>query len=91
MKPMDYARLLTGAARVSFAKRRSKATVPYKLEFILTFSCGSRCRTCNIWKRYIDNPEEQSRELRPAQIIKTVASAKDYVRWVSLTGGDPYR
>ena len=88
MKPRDYMRLLTGAARVGFARRRRQATVPYKLEFIVTFSCGSRCRTCNIWKRYIEAPEERSRELGVDDFVRTVTSARDHVRWVSLTGGE---
>jgi MoaA/NifB/PqqE/SkfB family radical SAM enzyme len=88
MKARDYAALMGAAAKVEWAKRLGRPTIPYKLEFITTFSCQSRCRTCNIWKRYITDPEEQSRELRPEQIIQTVLSARDHVRWISLTGGE---
>ena len=88
MKPKNYAALMGAAAKVEMARRFGRATIPYKLEFITTFSCQSRCRTCSIWKRYIDEPEQQSLELRPEQIIQTAYSARDHVRWISLTGGE---
>lgn len=88
MRLKDYAAIATGAARVEANRRLGRATIPYKLEFIVTFSCGSRCRTCNIWKRYIDDPEKRSEELTPAEIIKAAASAREHIRWISLTGGE---
>lgn len=88
MKPLDYARILGGAARVEWRRRRGRPAVPYKLEFIVTFSCGSRCRTCNIWQRYIDDPSKRKEELSVDELVRTAASARDYVRWISLTGGE---
>ena len=88
MKPKDYAALIGAAAKVEVARKLGRPTIPYKLEFITTFSCQSRCRTCSIWKRYIDDPEQQSYELRPDAIIKTAYSAREHVRWISLTGGE---
>jgi MoaA/NifB/PqqE/SkfB family radical SAM enzyme len=88
MKAKHYSRLLKGAARVEWQRRRGKATVPYKVEFITTYACASRCRTCNIWKRYIEDPEEQAREMTCDDIGRTVASGRDHIRWVSLTGGE---
>lgn len=62
--------------------------MPYKLEFIVTFSCQSRCRTCNIWQIYIDDPGKRKEELTVDQLVATAASARDTVRWISLTGGE---
>ncbi|MBD89823.1 MAG: hypothetical protein CL940_05770 [Deltaproteobacteria bacterium] len=88
MKLGHYGSLLMAAARVEMARIVGAPTLPYKLEYILTFSCGSRCRTCNIWKRYIDDPEKRSEELSVDEIVRSVASAREHVRWVSLTGGE---
>ena len=88
MRPLDYAKILSSAARVEWSRRRGMAAVPYKLEFIVTFQCGSRCRTCNIWQRYIDAPEKRALELSADELIRTAASARKYVRWLSLTGGE---
>lgn len=88
MKARDYAAITLAAAKVEFNRRLGRPTLPYKLEFITTFSCQSRCRTCNIWKRYIDDPDEQRFELSADEIIRTLTSARKHVRWVSLTGGE---
>jgi len=88
MRAKHYAGIVAAASKVEFARMLGRPTVPYKLEFITTFSCQSRCRTCNIWKRYIDEPEKQSLELGPEEIVRTARSARDHVRWISLTGGE---
>jgi MoaA/NifB/PqqE/SkfB family radical SAM enzyme len=88
VKFKHYASLLGSAARVEMARMLGRPTLPYKLEYILTYACGSRCRTCNIWARYIDDPEKRNEELSVDQIVASVASARDHVRWVSLTGGE---
>jgi len=88
MKLGHYGSLVLAAARVEMARIVGAPTLPYKLEYILTFSCGSRCRTCNIWKRYIDDPEKRSEEMSVDEIVRSVASAREHVRWVSLTGGE---
>ncbi|MGM0578480.1 MAG: radical SAM/SPASM domain-containing protein [Myxococcota bacterium] len=77
-----------GVARVEVARRLGRPVIPYRLEFITTFACESRCRTCNIWKRYIEAPEDRELELSVDDIVRTAASARRYVRWISLTGGE---
>ncbi|MEE2779320.1 MAG: radical SAM protein [Myxococcota bacterium] len=88
MRPKHYANPIAAAGRVESARLLGRPTLPYKLEYIITFACGSRCRTCNIWKRYIDDPDKRKEELSPEDLIRSVASARDHVRWVSLTGGE---
>lgn len=88
MKARHYARLLGAAGKVEMARRFGRATIPYKLEFITTFICGSRCRTCNIWQRYIEDPGKQSEELSCEDMVRAVHSNRDHVRWISLTGGE---
>lgn len=88
MRIRDYARILGGVGRVEANRRLGRATIPYKLEFIVTFSCGSRCRTCNIWKRYIDDPDKRAEELTAEDLVRAAASNRRYLRWLSLTGGE---
>jgi molybdenum cofactor biosynthesis enzyme MoaA len=88
MKLGHYGSLMLAAARVEMARIARAPTLPYKLEYILTFSCGSRCRTCNIWKRYIDDPQKRSEEMTVDEVVRSVTSAKEHVRWISLTGGE---
>jgi MoaA/NifB/PqqE/SkfB family radical SAM enzyme len=83
-----YASLAAEAARVEWARRRGLATMPYKLDLFTTFACNSRCRTCDIWKRYREDPGARERELTAAEIAAVVRSARDHLRWISLTGGE---
>lgn len=57
--------------------------VPYKLLFISTFSCNSRCVTCNNWKK---QPEG---ELDVAEIRKIFSHIPFRISWLSITGGEP--
>jgi MoaA/NifB/PqqE/SkfB family radical SAM enzyme len=88
VRPRHYANLVAAAGRVEIARLLGRPTLPYKLEYIITFACGSRCRTCNIWKRYIDDPDKRNEELTVDELVRSAASARDHVRWISLTGGE---
>jgi MoaA/NifB/PqqE/SkfB family radical SAM enzyme len=88
MDLLKYASLAAEAARVEWARRRGLATMPYKLELFTTFACDSRCRTCDIWKRYREDPGARGREMTAAEIAEVVRSAGDHLRWLSLTGGE---
>jgi len=88
MRLTHYSSLMGAAAKVELARLAGRPTLPYKLEYILTYACGSRCRTCNIWQRYIEDPDKRAEELSVDNIIRSVASARDHVRWISLTGGE---
>lgn len=88
MPARGYAAVLLRVAENELRRRLRQPIIPYKLEFFTTFSCQSRCRTCNIWSRYIEDPEQQRTELSPDDIVRTVRSARSHVRWISLTGGE---
>lgn len=64
--------------------------VPYKLNLAVTFQCTSRCQTCNIWKKYRDNPELKKDELTLLEIDTLFKNLPSTMTWVSLTGGDPF-
>ncbi len=80
--------ILAAVAKNEHARRRGQPTLPYKLELMTTFACESRCKTCLIWSRYIQHPEDRARELDAAKFGQIAASVRSSVRWVSFTGGE---
>ena len=88
MRTRGYAAVLVKVAQNEMRRRLRRPIIPYKLEFFTTFSCQSRCRTCNIWSRYIEDPAPQRTELSPDDIARTAYLARSHVRWISLTGGE---
>lgn len=62
--------------------RRGTLKLPYKMNFIVTKECHSRCVNCRIWE------SEPKNELRLDEIEK-IAEANPYLSWVNFTGGEP--
>jgi len=85
-----YAELLKKTALISLDRSLGFPTIkPYKLNLIVTYRCNSRCRTCNIWKVYLDDPKKASDELKTDEIQQVLKSVKDDLLWLNLTGGEP--
>jgi MoaA/NifB/PqqE/SkfB family radical SAM enzyme len=83
-----YLALAVEAVRVERARRASMPTMPYKLQIFTTFACTSRCRTCDLWRTGAQDAAAGRRELTPDDLARTVASGRDHLRWLSLTGGE---
>jgi radical SAM protein with 4Fe4S-binding SPASM domain len=65
-----------------------------KIEFVnfaVTYRCNSRCKTCNIWKKYHKNPKKIKEEMS-LDDIKKVFSSKylKNLNSISFTGGEPF-
>jgi len=56
----------------------------------VTNSCNSRCKTCNIWKLYADNPQLKERELKLQEFENIFESLGHSVVWFTLSGGEPF-
>lgn len=76
------------ALRALLKSRRGKT--PYKVNFAITFQCTSRCTTCNIWKKYKEEPALRERELSLQEIEAFFQRLPPTILWLSLTGGDPF-
>jgi len=74
--------------RVGVGMRRKTVVLPWKLEFFVTYSCGSRCKTCLIWTRYEREPEKRKLELSASDFGKIAGSVGTSLRWLSFTGGE---
>lgn len=76
---LRYARLF-GSVALSNARRLPS---PYKLNFAVTDLCNSKCVTCNIWRKPVEN-ELSTDEIR-AFFRKSNAFS-----WIDLTGGEVF-
>ena len=65
--------ILSNCRRLSF---------PYKLTFAVTYRCNSKCKTCNIWKKKVDD------ELSGEE-IKLFFEKSNGFSWIDVTGGEP--
>lgn len=62
--------------------RRGTLKFPYKMNFIVTKECHSRCVNCRIWEATPKN------ELRLDEIVK-ISKANSFLSWINFTGGEP--
>jgi Fe-coproporphyrin III synthase len=58
--------------------------LPYKLLYIVTFSCMSRCITCNNWRI------ESQDDLSLSEIEKIFSLIPFRIKWLAITGGEPF-
>ena len=66
-----------------------KPALPITLTFAVTYSCQSRCRTCNIWNIYLKEPKKRKNELTLDEIEKIFASI-GHVYFFNVSGGEPF-
>ena len=67
----------------------SRPGMPINLTFSVTNICQSRCRTCNIWEIYKNDPEKRSDELSLDEIEK-IFSSMGHVYIFNVSGGEPF-
>ena len=65
------------------------APSPVTLTFSVTNMCQSRCKTCNIWKVYLDKPELRKEELGIDEIEK-IFRTLGHVFFFNVSGGEPF-
>lgn len=66
-----------------------KAPMPVTLTYSITNMCQSRCKTCNLWKVYVDNPELKKNELKIDEIGK-IFQSMGHLFFFNISGGEPY-
>jgi len=66
-----------------------KTPMPITLTYSVTNMCQSRCKTCNIWRVYIDNPELKKNELKIDE-IKQVFQSIGHLFFFNISGGEPF-
>lgn len=58
-------------------------TLPFNLTISVSFNCNSRCLTCDIWKKHVN-------DLTLEEYEKVFRSLGRSVFWVTLSGGEPF-
>jgi len=67
----------------SFRKFGFPKIMPMNYTLSLLYSCNSRCKTCNIWKKKADNLTVSEYK----QIFKKIGRSP---YWITLSGGEPF-
>jgi len=60
-----------------------------KVNLSVTHACNYRCKTCNIWRKYLENPELKDQELTLSEYSEFFRANQGII-WLSLTGGEPF-
>lgn len=64
--------------------------MPLSLTISVTNKCVSKCRTCNIWKIYHDNPGLSDSELSANEWKAVLKSIGKSPFWVTISGGNQF-
>ena len=65
-------------------------TLPVNLTVSVTNLCNSRCKTCYIWKLYLEKPSLKNSELKTYEFERIFESLGDQVFWATISGGEPF-
>jgi MoaA/NifB/PqqE/SkfB family radical SAM enzyme len=77
-------RPLTKAAVYNLARRTGHLRPrPLNLTFSVTYRCNARCRTCNVWKKRVD-------DLTLAEYRRVFAGLGSSLYWATFSGGEPF-
>ncbi|RKY03991.1 radical SAM protein [Candidatus Poribacteria bacterium] len=66
-----------------------KPSNPIVLTFSVTAACQSRCKTCNIGRRYLENPEISKEDLTLDEIERAFKSL-GHIYFFNISGGEPF-
>lgn len=66
------------------ARRTGRVTArPLNLTFSVTYRCNARCRTCNVWKKRVD-------DLTLAEYERLFDALGRSLYWATFSGGEPF-
>ena len=68
---------------ISFRTFGFPKTMPINLTLSVTYTCNSRCKTCNVWKKKAD-------DLTIDEINKIFHSVGKSLYWITISGGEPF-
>lgn len=90
MNPFKNKELIPKLATYKLAKKGLVRTPkPIILTFSITSACQSLCKTCNIGRRYLKNPDIAKRDLTLEEIEKMFKSIGP-VYFFNISGGEPF-
>lgn len=60
-----------------------------KVNLSVTYACNYRCKTCNIWRKYLENPKLKDQEITLDEYTELFRCNREII-WLSITGGEPF-
>ncbi len=63
---------------------------PFKVNFIVTNRCNSRCLTCFCWRNSVNDQNLEEKELKLEDFRKIFRNLPNTVSWISFSGGEPF-
>ncbi len=64
--------------------------MPINFTVSVTNKCNARCKTCNIWRIYEEQPELSKLELRAEEFEKIFENIGKNAYWFTISGGEPF-
>src|SRR5262249_44458847 len=78
LRPLTRAPIYNIARRTGALRPR-----PLNLTFSVTYRCNARCRTCNVWKKRVD-------DLSLAEYKRVFDGIGRTLYWATFSGGEPF-
>ena len=64
--------------------------MPINFTVSVTNKCNARCKTCNIWRIYEEQPELSKSELSAEEFERIFENIGKNAYWFTLSGGEPF-
>jgi len=64
--------------------------MPINFTVSVTNKCNARCKTCNIWRIYEEQPELSKSELDAEEFARIFENIGKNAYWFTLSGGEPF-
>jgi MoaA/NifB/PqqE/SkfB family radical SAM enzyme len=74
----------------SFKRLGRPRIMPINVTVSVTNMCNSRCKTCNIWKLYLEKPHLRNQELKTWEFEQIFQNLGKGPIIVTISGGEPY-
>lgn len=73
----------------AFRRYGEPRLLPLAMSFVVTDKCNSLCKTCNIGRRYMEDPSVAEGELTLEEYTRLFRSLGP-LSWVTFSGGEPF-
>jgi MoaA/NifB/PqqE/SkfB family radical SAM enzyme len=78
LRPLSKAGVYHVARQTGYLRPR-----PLNLTFSVSYRCNARCRTCNVWKKRVD-------DLTLPEYVRLFDSLGPSLYWATFSGGEPF-
>lgn len=90
LNPLLLLKILNLKAFRTFGFGLPRHPMPINFTVSVTNKCNARCKTCNIWRKYEEQPELSKSELSAEEFERLFESIGRNAYWFTLSGGEPF-